>query len=366
MKVSKILSYIEEHESLRNRGVNLIASENVLSEKARKALSSDLAGRYHASWYGGTKFSKKIVETTEALASELFRARHAIVTSLSGNLCDLAVLFAFTAPGDPVGILPFTAGGYPLGVEKFHRKRWDLPVHKGTYDIDVKAAAEGMQRMKPKLNILGASYLLFPQPVEALAGAMRASSPGGLCVYDGSHVLGLIACGVFQHPLQEGADLLIGSTHKSFFGPQGGLILTNRDEHAAAVRKFLELDLETGIGLVDNPHVNRIAALGLALEEMLEDPGYGKRVVDNAKALAEALTEQGFPVRFKDRGYTESHQILLDLPPEGAEKLCHDLEKAEIYIDIGGRLGTAEVTRRGMGPGDMKEIAGEIARNARL
>ena len=208
-----------------------------------------------------------------------------------------------------------------------------------------------------RLTILGASYIPFPHPVRELSKFIGNSSRSSLLVYDGSHVLGLIACAEFQDPLREGAKVLFGSTHKSLYGPQGGIVLTNSSEHEKILRNFLEIDLEAGIALVDNPHVNRIAALGIALEEMSRNRNYGRRVIRNAKALAKALDESGVPVRFRERGYTESHQILLNLSPEAAEKLCRQLENVGIFVDITGRIGVAEVTRRGMGPSEMGRVA---------
>jgi len=185
---------------------------------------------------------------------------------------------------------------------------------------------------------------------------------GGRLVFDGSHVLGLIACGVFQNPLEEGADVLIGSTHKSLPGPQGGMVLTNSDELHRALAQVLDFGLEGGIGLVDNPHPGRIAALGLALEELAEDPGYGERVVENARALAGALENEGVPVRFREKGYTASQQIFLDLDLDAGTILSAALEEEGVFVDIAGRLGTAEVTRLGMGPADMLAVAATIAR----
>jgi glycine hydroxymethyltransferase len=361
MKKKKIADYIKQHETLRSDGINLVVSENHLSDAVRAALSSDLAGRYYAEWYGGASTARKIVEATEELAKELFKAEYALVHPLSGNLCDAAALLAFTREGDKAAILPFETGGYPFGLEKFNRKRVDLPVKKGTLDIDVKAAKKALVEEKVKLAYLGASSIPFPHPVKEISSHMKKELPEAACVFDGSHVLGLIATGTFQDPLREGAHVLMGSTHKTFPGPQGGLILTNSEAHYQALRRWLDFDLEGGFGLEDNPHVNRIAALGIALEEMLEEPDYGQRVVENAKALAQALDDAGLPVRFKDRGYTESHQVHLDLSPEKAEALCRSLEEAGIFIDIGARVGTAEVTRHGMGVTDMKKIAARMA-----
>jgi glycine hydroxymethyltransferase len=365
MPGSEIATLLEQHERLREGGINLVASENRISPRVRRALASDLAGRYQDAGYGGSIFSRKLVEATEGLAKKLFESEHALVSPVSGNLCVLAAVAAFTAPGDAVAMLPFTAGGYPFGIEKFHRRRVDIPADEGSLSIDVDKTVSLLAGEKVGLAFLGASFIPFPHPVEEIRQGLREAGHHCLLVYDGSHVLGLIACGEFQDPLREGADILIGSTHKTFYGPQGGLILTASPQLAVSMRKMLELDLEEGIGLVDNPHLNRIAALGLALEEMLEDRGYGNGVVANSRALARALDEQGVPVRFRDRGYTESHQVFLDLGGGEAEKLCRSLETVRIFIDAWGRMGTAEVTHAGMGPEEMRTIASCISRTYR-
>jgi glycine hydroxymethyltransferase len=357
MAESAIMDLVRKHEKMRNEGLNLIPSENWLSPAVREALASDLGGRYHAEWYGGTEHIRSIIEETENLAKRLFRARFAMVTPLSGLTCDLAMLFSFSAPGDNVAIPPFTRGGFPLGIGKFHRKRVFLPVDEASYVIDAEKANAVLSGERPALAYMGSSFIFFPQPVRAICDFARSSGLPTRCVFDGAHVLGLIATGEFQDPLREGAEVLFGSTHKSFYGPQGGLILTNSAEHDRAIRGFLDVDVETGIGLVDNPHPNRVAALGIALEELGRDRGYGTQVIKNAKALARALEDNGVPVRFGERGYTESHQILLNLRKERAKELCHRMEKAGIFVDEGGRLGTAEVTHRGMREEDMAGIA---------
>jgi glycine hydroxymethyltransferase len=361
MKNSKIQKLVEKHEKMRSEGINLIVSENFLSPGVRKALSSDLGSRYHSDWYGGIKYSQKIIEKTEELAKELFQVKYAMVTPISGNICDLAVLFAFTNPGDKIAMLPFTVGGYPLGISKFDRKRVDIPVDEKTLNIDIEATIQIIKKEQVKLTILGSSFIPFPHPVQDIVQKLKKLPFESYCVYDGSHVMGLIGCGEFQNPLKEGAEVLIGSTHKTFYGPQGGLVLTNSKKHAKVLNSYVDLDLESGIGLIDNPHINHIAALGIAMEEMLNDKEYGKRVIKNAKTLAGALDELGVPVKFKERGYTQSHQVLLNIDMETSQKLCQQLEKIGIFIDIGGRIGTAEVTHRGMDSKDMLKIAELIA-----
>jgi glycine hydroxymethyltransferase len=165
-------------------------------------------------------------------------------------------------------------------------------------------------------------------------------------------VLGLIAGEKFQDPLREGAHVLYGSTHKSFFGPQGGIILADR-KHGETIQERVHPEF------VDNAHWNRIAALTLALAEMKT---YGKQyagqMVQNAQTLAKALAEQGFPVVCPQLGYTRSHQVLLDYGGfEQRGVIARKLEKANIIVDGGVRLGVCEATRRGMKGDEMGRIA---------
>jgi glycine hydroxymethyltransferase len=358
-KRSHIEKLIQKHDKYRTEGINLIASENFLSPKVRNALTSDLGSRYHSDWYGGSKYSQQIIEKTEELARKLFGVKYALVTPVSGNICDLAVIYSFTSPKEKVAMLPFTVGGYPLGVKKFDRVRLDIPVNKKSFEIDVERTERLIKRRKVTLTILGSSFIPFPHPVRKLSRYIKKMDFPSHCVFDGSHVMGLVGCGEFQNPLKEGAEVLFGSTHKTLFGPQGGIVLTNSSKHAKKLRSYLDLDLETGIGLIDNPHMHRIAALGLAMEEILKDRDYGRRVIINAQALASSLDELGVPVRFCEKNYTQSHQILLNIDDETAVKLCHGLEEIGVFTDIGGRFGTAEVTHRGMGISEMVMI-GEI------
>ncbi len=130
------------------------------------------------------------------------------------------------------------------------------PLMREEGTIDIKASKDIIYRERPKLIILGASFILFPHPVKEIAEI--AKDVGALTIYDGSHVLGLIAGNSFQDPLREGADILLGSTHKTFPGPQGGIIITNNDEIYETLKNFLDFPPV----MVDNPHINRIAALG--------------------------------------------------------------------------------------------------------
>lgn len=356
--MTRIMQLVKEHEKIRESGINLVASENFLGPKVREALASDLSGRYHSYWYGGTKFAAQIIKETEELAKGAFKSKYAIVTSLSGNMCDLAVLFAFTDPGDYIAMMTLDAGGYPLGVAKFQRKLVQLPADSYSYQLDLEEAKRLILENDVKLTILAPSFMAFPHPISELSQAIGGKST---FVFDGSHVLGFLACGRLQNPLKEGAEVLIGSTHKSLFGPQGGLVLTDSEEHYKRLDEMLGFDVDVGIGLVDNPHMNRIAALGVALEEIMDDPDYADRIVANAKALASSLDDLGVTVKFKEKGYTQSHQIFLDMEFEDATILCHRLESYGIFIDIAGRIGVAEITHRGYDVSDMDFIAHAIS-----
>jgi glycine hydroxymethyltransferase len=169
--------------------------------------------------------------------------------------------------------------------------------------------------------------------------------------------MGLIAGETFQDPIREGADALFGSTHKSFFGPQGGIFLADK-AHGEKVKKNMFPSY------VDNAHWNRIAALTLALAEMREFGRlYAAQVVNNAQALAKTLSDYGFPVACPAYGHTKSHQVLLDYGGyEAGRAVAGRLEKANIIADCTIRLGACEVTRRGMKKKEMQEIAGLMKR----
>jgi glycine hydroxymethyltransferase len=347
--VIMILDLIQKHDAYRSTGLNLIASENKPSGNVLNALSCDLAGRYGNEWYGGSRYARDIVAEVELLAKNLFQARYAFITPLSGNLCNLAVLFAFTQCGNSIAAIAKENGGYPLGYEKFQRTL--VPIPTQDYMIDVPTARKKIVNVP--LTILGSSVILFPHPIKEFI-----QKKFGVLTYDGSHVLGLIAGHTFQNPLREGADILMGSTHKSFPGPQGGIVLTNSPEKAQVLKKILCFSFQDGIGLVDNPHLQRIAALGIALQEMIDHgKTYARQIIRNAQTLAHSLEDLGVPMKFPNKGYTQSHQILLNSAPEKAQEICHTLEKFKIFIDIMGRIGVAEVTQRGMKENDMDHIA---------
>lgn len=357
------------HEGWRSRCINLIASENVTSPAVRTILASDLGHRYslqdsiiEGNFYMGTKYIEEIVEYGNKIAKKLFNAYHADLKLTSGHACAIAALMALTKKGDSIMSLSLDDGGYPGYAQDYLPSRLNLHVHKIPFDddrmqIDVDACVERIYEVKPKMVVIAPSMITFATPLRRIVQACR--NLNSKLVYDGSHVLGLIAGKVFPNPLQDGTNVLLGSTHKSFPGPQGGIILTDK-EHST-ISKYLPLRV------VDNPHFNRLAGLIVAMEEMLQfGKQYARQVVVNAKTLAKALDDNGMEVLGKKYGYTETHQVLLKRF-DGANNFIKDLEHANIIVDTALRLGTCEVTRRGMKESDMRYIAELIAQvyNAR-
>jgi glycine hydroxymethyltransferase len=354
----EILDLVRRHEQWRGKNcINLIPSENVMSPAVRSLLSSDLGHRYTSrdGFYMGTRFLDEVEQCGVRLAKEVFRADTADLRPLSGHIADMTFLATFTEPKDTMICVSPENGGYPgmwkQAIPKYLKlKTRSFPFSKRKMNIEVDAATDLILQEKPKVIVFGASLILFPQPVRELAKA--ANEVETLVAYDGSHVLGLIAGGEFQSPLQEGASALFGSTHKTFFGPQGGIILADK-EHGEAIEKRIYP------AFVDNAHWNRIAALSLALAEMKKyGRRYARQVILNAETLAKALADYGFPVACPDLGYTRSHQVFLDYGGyKQGRVIAEKLERADIIADCGVRLGACEITRRGMKAEDMDTIA---------
>jgi glycine hydroxymethyltransferase len=361
--ISEILSIVKKHEEWRGKQcLNLIPSENIMSPTARGLLSSELGQRYTSRdhFYMGTRFTDEIEQYGEELAKKVFRADTADLRPLSGHIADLIFVAINTKPNDTLMCISPSDGGYPgmwqdglAGL--LNLKTVPFPFSKNDFNIKVKEAEESIKQIKPKIVIFGASCILFQYPVSELAKI--ASENGAIVGFDGSHVMGLIAGNQFQDPLREGAYALFGSSHKSFFGPQGGIILADK-EHGEIIKSKIYP------AFVDNAHWNRIAALSLALAEMQKfGESYARQVVRNSQILAKTLHDHGFPVVCKHLGFTHSHQIIVDYGDyENGRKIAEKLQKANIITDCVIRIGTCEVTRRGMKENEMLKIAELIRR----
>lgn len=361
--LEEILSLVRKHEDWRVKEcINLIPSENVMSPTVRSLLSSDLGHRYTSTdrFYMGTKFIDKIELHGEKLAKEVFEAETADLHSLSGHIANWIFLSTFANPNDKVLCVSPDDGGYPglwkEGLTSLLRLRVvGFPFSKKKMNITVNEAVELVLREKPRIVVFGASLFLFPHPMREITKA--ADEVGAIIGYDGSHVLGLIAGKTFQMPLKEGARILYGSTHKTFFGPQGGIIVADKEHGESMKKRIFPM-------FVDNAHWNRIAALTLALAEMKTfGKEYAEQVVHNAQTLAKVLSDYGFPVKCAEYGFTRSHQVWLDYGGyKQGKTVARKLERVNIITDCGVRLGTCEVTRRGMRESEMKMIAEFIKR----
>jgi len=361
--IEEILSLVHSHEKWREKKcLNLIPSENIMSPAVRRLLSSELGQRYTARnrFYMGTKFIDDIEQYGEEIAKEVFGAETADLRPLSGHIADFIFLANFAKRDDVLMCISPENGGYPgiwkNGLPKFlGLKTVAFPFSKHDMNIKVEQAEEVIKQVKPKVVVFGASLITFPHPVKKLA---QAAQENGACVgFDGSHVMGLIAGERFQDPLREGASILFGSTHKTLFGPQGGIILADK-EHGKTIKAKIYP------AFVDNAHWNRIAALALALAEIRNfGKAYAEQIIRNSKTLAKALYDYGLPVTCQHLGFTRSHQVLLDYGSyEQGRVVAEKLQCANIIADCGVRIGTCEVTRRGMKKGEMLKIAELIKR----
>jgi glycine hydroxymethyltransferase len=319
-------------------------------------------GHRYTAWdgfYKGTRYIDELESLGEKIACEVFGSDWASLRPLSGHIADMIMVSTLTKPGASILTVNPSNGGYDgLGEKGYppfvNVKNLFFPFDSERMNIDVEKAKVLIEDEKPSVVVFGQSYFLFPHPVKELAETCREA--GSQIAFDASHVLGLIGGGEFQHPLREGADLMLGSTHKSFFGPQGGIIL-GKDALRTRVKE------QQFPGLVDNAHWNRVAALTWALDELRRRGAkYAPQVIENARALAESLHEGGLPVKCADYGFTQSHQVFLDIKGEEINTFSQKLEDANIIVDHGIRLGTNESTRRGMKPQDMEEVAELIVR----
>lgn len=388
----EVLNTLQEHHKAFSGFIPLIASENVPSPAVREALTTDFGNRYAEGWvgervYAGCEFIDKVEFTVIELMKKLFKCEFVDPRPISGVVANLVVYTAFTDPGDTVMALPITTGGHiSYAPKKLHGTAGAvhgleveyLPLDYDEMNIDVDRTRKRLKKLvqdegiKPKMVIFGGSVFPFPHPVKELADDFK--SLGTIIHYDSAHVSGLIAGGQFQDPLAEGADTVTVSTHKTFFGPQHGSVLS-WDKYSDPIKTA------TLPGLCSNHHLHAVAGLAIACAEMLEfGEEYAKQVIKNSQALGAALYSRGFKVLAEHKGFTKSHVLLIDISKYGlGGDVERELERAGIiinrnllpwdkkegrdYHNPGGiRLGTAEVTRLGMKEGEMDEIAALMER----
>jgi glycine hydroxymethyltransferase len=358
-------------------GLQLIASENLTSPAVLAALGSTLTNKYAEGYpgrryYGGCAEVDKAEEIAIQRAKTLFGAEHANVQPHSGASANLAAYAALVQPGDTVLAMGLPHGGHLTHGSKVNFSgTWyatvGYTVRQDTELIDYDEVRDLARQHHPKMIICGATA--YPRLIDFAAFRAIADEVGAYLMVDAAHFIGLVAGGAIPSPVPE-ADVVCLTTHKVLRGPRGGMILC-RGELAQRIDKAVFPFVQGG------PLMHVIAAKAVALKEAAEPAfaGYARQVIANARALAQGLAAEGMrPVS----GGTDTHLALIDLRPSGvsgrdAEARCDlariTLNKNAIPYDpqppmvaSGIRVGTASVTTQGMGEGELRQIAGLIAR----
>ncbi len=375
--LEKLMGITRKHHEFYKNSIPLIASENVTSYFVRRFYLSDFGHRYAEGWIGkrfyqGCQFVDELEALAIDLTKKLFNAEHVNVQPISGTVANMAAFFALTNPGDTIMSLSVPHGGHishdkfsAAGLRGLKVEHYEFDFE--SFNIDVDATRRKVEKLedKPKVFVLGASLFLFPHPVREIAEI--ANEVDAKVVYDASHVLGLIAGKEFQDPIREGADVVTASTHKTFPGPQRAVVMCRRE---------LAKKIDRGIfpGVVSNHHIHSLAGYVATCIEMLEfGRDYARQIVRNAKALANALHDLGYDVVCPELGFTESHQIAVDVSKlGGGDKIAKKLERVGIILNknllpwddvknadnpSGIRIGVQEVTRIGMKEDEMERIA---------
>lgn len=376
-ELKRVIDVTRSHNRWRRfECINLIASENVMSPLAEAAYFTDMMHRYAEGkpgkrYYQGNIYTDEVELLVMELMSRLLKVAYVEPRAISGTVANAVVFRVLANPGDRALIAPVQAGAHvshtkfgtlgALGIEHI-----ELPFDLDHWNVDVDRAVKLIEEVKPKFVTLGASVYLFPHPTKEIAEAAHAV--GAKVVHDVAHVLGLIAGGKWPNPVHEGADVATSSTHKTFPGPQGGVIFTNSEEMYKHVSKYVFP------WFVSNHHLHRLPAMAVTAVEMMHfGEQYADQVVRNSKAFAEALAAEGFKVLAEHLGYTKSHTIVVDVRPQGGgAKVAKLLEDANIIVNknllpwdppdavrdpSGIRLGTQEMTRFGMKEEDFKVVA---------
>jgi len=382
----------ENHEQYRGEEcINLIASEGLKSPAVEQmmCLSQDLESRYaegendlkghvKARHYQGQKYMTQIENYATDLMKNLFGCNWADLRLVSGTHANLATFkgISLATKNNRMVVLPLSAGahithdysglaGRVLGLETINHA-YDI----NELNINPEKSATIIDAARPGIVTFGGSVFQFPHPVKELAKV--AKETGAYIVYDAAHVLGLIAGGEFQDPFGEGVDFITASTHKTFPGPQGGVILANCEDERMkkAIKKVQQAVFPM---TTSNTHLVRLPALGLAaLELKLYGKELAKQTIKNAQTAGRYLFENGVKVLGKKNGFTRSHQIVVDVRDYGGgQKVASNLEEANIILNknllpydnqhnrgdpSGLRIGFQDVTRRGFKEDDIESL----------
>ncbi len=372
---STIFEAIRKEQHRQHQTLELIASENFVSQDVLEAMGSVMTNKYAEGYpgkryYGGCEF----VDVAEQIAidrlTQLFGAKYANVQPHSGAQANFAVFFALLQPGDKVMGMNLSHGGHlthgsPVSVSGKWFEVVSYGVREDTQLIDYDELEAIAKKEKPKLIIAGTSA--YPRTIDFARFRQIADQVGAKFMVDMAHIAGLVAAGLHPSPVPY-ADVVTSTTHKTLRGPRGGVILTNDEEMIKAINKSVFPGIQGG------PLMHIIAAKAVAFNEALQPSfkDYAKQIIENAETLGKTLKNQGAALV---SGGTDNHIVLLDLRPwnltgKEAEKLLeeagitvnkntipYDPEKP--FVTSGIRMGTAALTTRGMKQDEMVKI-GEI------
>ncbi|MGF9754797.1 aminotransferase class I/II-fold pyridoxal phosphate-dependent enzyme [Microvirga sp. 0TCS3.31] len=364
---------IHDHDCL-----NLNPATNVMNPRAEAMLSAGLGSRASLGHPGdkyemGLEAIEQIEVMAAELAGEVFGARYAEIRVPSGAIANLYAFLATCEPGDTIIAPPASIGGHVThhagGSAGMYRLRTlAAPVDADRFTVDVAALRDLALEHRPRMITLGASMNLYPHPVAALREV--ADEVGAVLLFDAAHVCGLIAGGAWPNPLEQGAHVMTMSTYKSLGGPPGGLVVTNDAEIAQ------RLDAIAYPGLTANFDAGKAAALAVTmLDWKAAGAAYAATMVQTAAALAAGLLQRGLPVFQGIDGPTGSHQLALEARQwGGGQSAARLLRRANLLTsgiglpveavdgDMNGlRIGSPELVRLGMGPGDMDVLASLLA-----
>lgn len=352
--------------------IELIASENFVSETVMEAMGSPLTNKYAEGYpgkryYGGCEYVDEVETIAIERAKALFGAEHANVQPHSGAQANMAVFFAVLQPGDTVLSMSLAHGGHlshgsPVNMSGKYFNIVPYGVTEDNQVIDYEEIRRLALECKPKLILAGASA--YSREIDFEKFSAIAKEVGAYFMVDMAHIAGLVAAGVHPSPVPY-ADFVTTTTHKTLRGPRGGLILC-KEEHAKAINKAVFPGIQGG------PLMHVIAAKAVCFKEAMSDEfkAYQQQIAKNAKALSEALLEKGFDLV---SGGTDNHLMLVDLRPFGVTGKEYENRLDEVGITVnknaipfdpekpgvtsGIRVGTPAVTTRGFKEEDMKEIA---------
>ena len=377
MYKDEIFEYIQEEAKRQKEGIELIASENYVSEDVLKAMGSILTNKYsegypHKRYYGGNEYIDKIEEECINRAKELFGAEHVNVQPYSGSPANLAVHFAFLKPGDRTMGMDLSAGGhlthgFKVSISGKYFDSVSYGVNKEGY-IDYDDVRRIALEHKPKL--IWSGFSAYSRIVDWNEFRKIADEVGAILVADISHVAGLVAAGLYPSPVGI-ADVVTTTTHKTLRGPRGAIIMC-KEEYGELIDKAVFPGLQGG------PHNHITAGIAVALKEAQSDEfkEYARQVIRNARALASSLADKGFSIV---SGGTDNHMFLVDTIKsigKSGKEVSDILESVNITLNknaipfderkpwdpSGVRIGSAAVTTRGMKEKDMFQISEYIYR----